>query len=236
MSIKTALLGATASILILSAAHAGAPSGAPPDGPSGGVTGGAAGGAVMEGAPSGGGSPAHKSQNAKPAGGDAPAARPQTQGEVGPDSGSANSEGAGKNADPRTGDTKAEKASPNEMKSDGGSNKAATDNKASGGSEVDRSDTKGDTTKGEKGKSAGVDRQQIDKARTYFSQNKPSVKAVDRNEISVSIGLALPSAIVLYDAPPDIIVVTGGCPIKYFVWGDNVVLVDSCTREVIDII
>ena len=190
----------------------------------------------MEGAPSGGGSPAPKSQNTGPAGGDSPAARPQTQGEVGPDSGPANSEGAGKNADTRTGDTKADKASPNEMKSDNDSKKSGTDNKVGGGSEADRSGTKGETTKGEKGKSAGVDRQQIDKARTYFRQNKPSVKAVDRNEVSVSIGVALPSTIVLYDAPPDIIVVTGGCPIKYFVWGDNVVLVDSCTREVIDII
>ena len=236
MSIKTAVLGAAASILILSAAHAGAPSGASPDGPAGGATGGAAGGATMQGAPSGGGSPAPKSQNTGPAGGDSPIARPQTQGEAGPDSVPANSEGAGKNADTRTGDTKADKASPTEMKSDNGTKKAGTDNKASEGSKADRSSTEGSATKGDKGKSAGVDRQQVDKARTYFRQNKPSVKAVDRNEVSVSIGVALPSAIVLYDAPPDVIVVTGGCPIKYFVWGENVVLVDSCTREVIDII
>jgi hypothetical protein len=122
------------------------------------------------------------------------------------------------------------------MKSESSSKKGITNNKASGGAGADRSGTKGETAKGEEGTSAKVDRQQIDKARTYFRQNKPSVKAVDRNEVSVSIGLALPSTIVLYDAPPDVIVVSGGCPIKYFVWGDNVVLVDSCTREVIDII
>jgi hypothetical protein len=28
----------------------------------------------------------------------------------------------------------------------------------------------------------------------------------------------------------------GACPIKYFVWGDDIVLVDSCTREVVEII
>ena len=62
------------------------------------------------------------------------------------------------------------------------------------------------------------------------------MKAVDRSEISVSIGFALPGTIVLYDLPPDVIVVRGGCGIKYFLWGDDVVLVDSCTRRVVDIV
>jgi hypothetical protein len=46
----------------------------------------------------------------------------------------------------------------------------------------------------------------------------------------------VPTAIVLYDLPPDIIVVKGGCTIKYFVWGEDVVLVDSCSRRVVEII
>jgi len=29
---------------------------------------------------------------------------------------------------------------------------------------------------------------------------------------------------------------SGACPIKYFVWDDDIVLVDSCTREVVEII
>jgi hypothetical protein len=33
-----------------------------------------------------------------------------------------------------------------------------------------------------------------------------------------------------------VIVVSGACPIKYFVWGEDIVLVDSCTREVVEII
>ena len=188
MSIKTALLAATASILIMSAAHAGGPS-TSPGGTSGGATDSPAGAPTMQDSPSVGGAP--------------------------------------------TADTKAQRASPNETE---GSKDGTADNKASEGSDADRPGTKDAGTQGEKRKSAGVDREQIDKARTYFRQNKPSVKAVQRNDISVSIGLALPSTIVLYDAPPDVIVVSGGCPIKYFVWGDDVVLVDSCTREVIDII
>jgi hypothetical protein len=89
---------------------------------------------------------------------------------------------------------------------------------------------------GADGKTAKVDPQQISKAKTYFSQNRPRVKAIDRSEISVSIGIALPATIVLYDLPPDVIVVRGGCGIKYFLWGDDVVLVDSCTRRVVDIV
>ena len=185
-----------------------------------------------------GGSPADNGASAGRTVGDAPSARSQTQGEVSPDAGLAGSEGGtGKSADTRSGDTKGGKAS-DDMKGDSASKKAGTDSKAaaddSKAATGSVSDRDGKSAKGD-GKSARVDREQIDKARTYFRQNKPSVKSVDRTEISVSIGAPLPSGIVLYDAP-DVIVVSGGCPIKYFVWGDDVVLVDSCTREVVEII
>jgi hypothetical protein len=86
------------------------------------------------------------------------------------------------------------------------------------------------------GKSVRLETQQVTKVKTYFSQNRPTVKAIDRNEVSVSIGIALPGTIVLYDLPPDIIIVEGACSVKYFLWGDDIVLVDSCTREVVEII
>ena len=54
--------------------------------------------------------------------------------------------------------------------------------------------------------------------------------------IAVGLTSALPATIVLYDLPPDVIVVRGRCGIKYFLWGDDVVLVDSCTRRVVDIV
>jgi hypothetical protein len=94
-------------------------------------------------------------------------------------------------------------------------------------------DTKTDkSAKG--GETAKVD---ASKVKTHFSQHKPNVKSVSKTEVSVSVGVALPSAIVLYDLPPDIIVVEGGCPVKYFLWGDDtIVLVDSCTREVVELI
>jgi hypothetical protein len=89
---------------------------------------------------------------------------------------------------------------------------------------------------GKAGKSARLEPQQTSKVKSYFSQHRPTVKSIDRTEVSVSIGVAIPGAIALYDLPPDIIVVEGGCPIQYFVWDDDVVLVDSCTREVVEII
>ena len=106
--------------------------------------------------------------------------------------------------------------------------------------DIDAEGKAGATAEGQKagkaGKSVRLESQQVSKVKTYFSAHKPRVKAIDRTEISVSIGLALPGTIVLYDLPPDVIVVSGACPIKYFVWGDDIVLVDSCTREVVEVI
>ena len=93
-----------------------------------------------------------------------------------------------------------------------------------------------DSRDGKAGKSVKLESQQVSKVRRYFSEHKPSVKAIDKTDVKVSIGIALPSSIVLYDLPPDVIVVGGPCTIRYFVWGDDIVLVDSCTREVVEII
>ena len=72
--------------------------------------------------------------------------------------------------------------------------------------------------------------------KSYFSEHKPSVQRIEKSRVSVSIGVALPATVALYALPPDAIVVHGACPIKYFVWGDDIVLVDSCTRHVVEII
>jgi Protein of unknown function (DUF1236) len=103
-----------------------------------------------------------------------------------------------------------------------------TEGKAS--SEEKEGRTAEDRDRNGKGK---VDRSKV---QTYFSKHKPSVKRVERSAVSVSIGVAIPASIALYPLPPDVIVVAGGCPIKYFVWADDIVLVDSCSHEVVDII
>jgi hypothetical protein len=32
------------------------------------------------------------------------------------------------------------------------------------------------------------------------------------------------------------VVVVADCPLQYFLWGNDVVIVDSCSREVVDIV
>ena len=86
------------------------------------------------------------------------------------------------------------------------------------------------------GTSVKLSSEQVSKVKTHFAEHRPNVKAVSKTEVSVSVGVAVPVMVVLYDLPPDIIVVEGGCPIKYFLWGDDIVLVDSCTRAVVEII
>jgi Protein of unknown function (DUF1236) len=91
-------------------------------------------------------------------------------------------------------------------------------------------------TQGSTGKSVKLESKEVSKVKSYFAEHKPSVQRIEKSRVSVSIGVALPTIVVLYDLPPDIIVVHGACPIKYFVWGDDIVLVDSCTRQVVEII
>jgi hypothetical protein len=93
-----------------------------------------------------------------------------------------------------------------------------------------------DDAKAKAGKSVRLESKDVSKVKSHFSQNKPNAKRVDKDDVSVSIGIGLPPAIVLYDLPAGVIVVSGPCPVQYFVWGDDIVLVDSCTREVVEII
>jgi uncharacterized protein DUF1236 len=110
---------------------------------------------------------------------------------------------------------------------------AATEGKAT---TEGKSGTTAEGKAGTEGKSAKLQSQDVSKVKSYFSEHKPSVQRIEKSRVSVSIGVALPATVVLYDLPPDVIVVHGACPIKYFLWGDDVVLVDSCTRHVVEII
>jgi hypothetical protein len=100
----------------------------------------------------------------------------------------------------------------------------------------------GDTDRTDRDRKSGnrttvkIDTNQKEKVRSYFSEHRPSAKRVDRDDVHVSIGIGIPAGIVLAPLPPDIVVVAADCPLQYFLWGDDVVLVDSCSREVVDII
>ena len=93
----------------------------------------------------------------------------------------------------------------------------------------DEKDGKGDR------KRAKFEPRDKEKVKTYFSQHKPNVKRVDRDRVSVSIGVAIPGSIALYPLPAGVVVVAD-CPLQYFLWGDDLVIVDSCSREVVDIV
>jgi len=87
-----------------------------------------------------------------------------------------------------------------------------------------------------KGATVKIDADQKQKVRTYFSEHRPTAKRINKSDVRVSIGIGIPAGIVLAPLPPDIVVVAADCPLQYFLWGDDVVLVDSCSREVVDII
>jgi len=131
-----------------------------------------------------------------------------------------------------------EGASTSESKSGkmtGGQSGAANEGRT-GATTEGKTGTTAEGKAGTEGKSAKLQSQDVSKVKSYFSEHKPSVQRIEKSRVSVSIGVALPGTVVLYDLPPDVIVVHGACPIKYFLWGDDVVLVDSCTRHVVEII
>jgi hypothetical protein len=157
--------------------------------------------------------------------------------------------GAAKSEDDRDG--KSAERGKYERDGDGGREAADTkeragDKSAEGQRKDEKSSTRGDkdgTTvdsrdeKDRKGdhKRAQFEPRDKEKLRTYFSEHKPNVKRVDRDRVSVSIGVSIPGSIALYALPAGVVVVAD-CPLQYFLWGNDVVIVDSCSREVVDIV
>jgi hypothetical protein len=135
--------------------------------------------------------------------------------------------------------TEQQKANEGASTSEGKSGKMTEGQPTEGGKGATTEGKTGTTAEGKagtEGKSVKLQSQDVSKVKSYFSEHKPSVQRIEKSRVSVSIGVALPATVVLYDLPPDVIVVHGSCPIKYFLWGDDVVLVDSCTRHVVEII
>ena len=72
-----------------------------------------------------------------------------------------------------------------------------------------------------------IDADQKEKVRTYFSEHRPTANRVEKSRVTGSIGASLPSGIVLAPLPSDVVVVAADCPLQYFIWGDDIVLVNS---------
>jgi len=166
-----------------------------------------------------------------------PGARPNAM-EERPGQSSAQPQGAaGKSVEGSEGNLPAQGKSAQERKpSEGKMTEQQKPNEGASTSESKSGKMSAEGKAGTEGKSVKLQSQDVSKVKSYFSEHKPSVQRIEKSRVSVSIGVALPATVVLYDLPPDVIVVHGACPIKYFLWGDDVVLVDSCTRHVVEII
>jgi hypothetical protein len=114
-----------------------------------------------------------------------------------------------------------------------GQDRMDRDRKSAESSDRDRTDR--DRKSGDRA-TVKIDSDQKQKVRTYFSEHRPTAKRIDKSDVRVSIGVGIPAGIALAPLPPDIVVVAADCPLQYFLWGDDVVLVDSCSREVVEII
>jgi hypothetical protein len=129
-----------------------------------------------------------------------------------------------------------------EKSAQGKEGKAGTqaETKQPGGAQSDQAESgpKGEQSKTEA--SAKIESKDVDRVRQHFSQNKTelsSVTKVEKSAVSVSVGVAVPQTITLYTLPPDIVIhVRTGCEVKYFLWGPDLVLVDSCSHRVLEII
>lgn len=107
-----------------------------------------------------------------------------------------------------------------------GSAEGKTQSQAKTGSSSGSSETKTEITSKQK-----------TEIKQYFTKNKVSVKSVEVSKVDVSIGVAVPSFVVLHPLPPAIVVsAPADCPYHYFVWGDDIVIVESCNRTVVEII
>ena len=121
-----------------------------------------------------------------------------------------------------------------DMKKDGDRAGAMKEDDATKTGAADEADKKGD--RGEGKAAATIGAEQKSKITSYFKSNKPDVKVIDKSSVNITVGIAVPASIHLHPLPADVIVIAGDCSVLFFLWGPDLVLVDSCTRHVVDII
>jgi hypothetical protein len=75
------------------------------------------------------------------------------------------------------------------------------------------------------------------KVRSYFKKNRVTVDPVERASISVSVGGTVPQHITLHPLPQTIVVdLPPDAEYHYFVWGNDIVIVDARTHVVVEIL
>jgi hypothetical protein len=134
----------------------------------------------------------------------------------------------------------------------GSAGSASGELKAQSGAKMDDSaGATGESTAGAEGK-AGADtkagseakvelkQEQKTEIKQFFTENTTVIQSapkIERTAVSVSVGVAIPTHIELVPLPSAIVVdVPSDCELMYFVWGSDVVIVDDCSRTVVEII
>jgi hypothetical protein len=113
---------------------------------------------------------------------------------------------------------------------------------AEGEAGADTKTTAGADTKAGASSEAKIELNQEQKTeiKQVFTENTTVIQSaprVERTAVSVSVGVAIPTHVRLAPLPSTIVVdVPSDCELMYFVWGSDVVIVDDCSRRVVEII
>jgi hypothetical protein len=66
----------------------------------------------------------------------------------------------------------------------------------------------------------------------YFAQNGAPVAPIPTSSVNVSVGGTVPGSVALFPPPYDLVAQVSDPDFLYFVWGNNVVIVDGETNVV----
>jgi len=66
----------------------------------------------------------------------------------------------------------------------------------------------------------------------YFAQHGAPVAAVPTSSVNVSVGGTVPDSVALFPPPYDLVSQVSDPDFSYFVWGQNLVIVDGQTNVV----
>ena len=66
----------------------------------------------------------------------------------------------------------------------------------------------------------------------YFAQHGAPVASIPTSNVNVSVGGTVPNSVALFPPPYDLVNQVSDPDFSYFVWGQNVVIVDGQTNVV----
>jgi len=66
----------------------------------------------------------------------------------------------------------------------------------------------------------------------YFAQHGAPVASIPASSVNVSVGSTVPNSVALFPPPYDLVNQVSDPDFSYFVWGQNVVIVDGQTNVV----